>query len=162
MGDPITQGRPPGANDLQRNAAGRALIGDPRNDENAIVSQLQGLFQRFHNRMVAQNPGTSFEDIQQLVRHHYQYVVLNDFLPRIVSAAVLDELKTNGVFDRSKLKLFTDFCNPFMPIEFSVAAYRLGHSMIRPGISAERYSSAADLSVCHRMKPRARRTFRKV
>ena len=133
LGNPITQGKPPGASDLQRNAAGRALIGDPRNDENAIVSQLQGLFQRFHNRMVTQNPGTSFEDIQQLVRHHYQYVVLNDFLPRIVSGAVLNKLKTNGVFDRSKLKLYTDFRDPFMPLEFSVAAYRLGHSMIRPG-----------------------------
>ena len=35
---------------------GRALIGDPRNDENSIVSQLQGLFLRFHNRMVDDNP----------------------------------------------------------------------------------------------------------
>ncbi len=132
LGDPITQGRPPGAKDLQRNAAGRALIGDPRNDENAIVSQLQGLLLRFHNRMVAQHPGTAFEDIQTLVRHHYQYIVLNDFLPRIVNATVLDGLKTGGAFDRAKLKLFTAFDNPFMPIEFSVAAYRLGHSMVRP------------------------------
>ena len=133
LGDPITQGKPPGAKDLQRNTAGRALIGDPRNDENAIVSQLQGLFLRFHNRMVAQHPGTAFNDIQVLVRHHYQYIVLNDFLTRIVSSAVLDDLKTHGAFDRSKLKLSTAFANPFLPIEFSAAAYRLGHSMIRPG-----------------------------
>ncbi len=100
---------PPGAKDLQRNTAGRAMIGDPRNDENAIVSQLQGLVLRFHNRMVEQHPGTAFNDIQMLVRHHYQYIVLNDFLPRIVNSAVLDELKTHGAFDRSKLKLFTSF-----------------------------------------------------
>jgi hypothetical protein len=133
LGDPITQGKPPGGRDLQRNGAGRALIGDPRNDENAIVSQLQGLFQRFHNRMAAQNDQTSFQDIQKLVRHHYQYVVLNDFLPRIVSDSVLSQLKTNGAYDRAKLKFYTAFDAPFMPIEFSVAAYRLGHSMIRPG-----------------------------
>ena len=133
LGDPITQGRPPGARDLQRNRAGRALIGDPRNDENAIVSQLQGLFLRFHNRMVSQDPHAAFEEVQRTVRHHYQYVVLNDFLPRIVSAAVLSELKTNGVFDRAKLKFFKAFESPFMPLEFSVAAYRLGHSMVRPG-----------------------------
>jgi hypothetical protein len=133
LGDPITQGVPPGAHDLQRNAAGRALIGDPRNDENAIVSQLQGLFLRFHNRLVAENTHLPFEKVQELVRHHYQYIVLNDFLPRIVKKSVLDDLKSNGSYDKSKLKLFTDFTDPFMPVEFSVAAYRLGHSMVRPG-----------------------------
>ena len=133
LGDAITQGKPPGARDLQRNGAGRALIGDPRNDENAIVSQLQTLFLRFHNRVVAEHPKKSFEEIQKFVRHHYQYVVANDFLSRIVSSVVLDTLKTNGVYDQSKLRLFKDLTNPFMPVEFSVAAYRLGHSMIRPG-----------------------------
>jgi hypothetical protein len=47
LGSPITGGHVK-AHDLQRNPAGRALIGDPRNDENSIVSQLQGLFQQFH------------------------------------------------------------------------------------------------------------------
>jgi hypothetical protein len=133
LGDPLAQGKPTGARDLQRNNAGRALIGDPRNDENAIVSQLQGLFLRFHNRVVAQHPHMGFEEAQAVVRHHYQYVVLNDFLSRIVSATVLAELKTDGLFDRTKLKFFRDLVNPFMPVEFSVAAYRLGHSMVRPG-----------------------------
>ena len=133
LGDPITQGNPPGARDLQRNTLGRAIIGDPRNDENAIISQLQGLFQRFHNRMVKQNPAMPFPQVQKLVRHHYQYAVLHDFLPRIVAKSVLEALKTGDNFDQSKLKLFTAFANPFMPLEFSVAAYRLGHSMVRPG-----------------------------
>lgn len=132
MGTPLTLGHP-GIHDLQRNAAGRALIGDPRNDENAIVSQLQGLFLRFHNRVVAENPSMEFELVQSRVRHHYQYVVLHDFLPRIVSAKVLDALKTNGKFDKAKLKFFRPPKIPFMPVEFSVAAYRFGHSMVRPG-----------------------------
>src|SRR5207249_9097162 len=44
-----------GAPDLPRNGAtpSRALIGDPRNDENSIVSQLNGLVVRFHNRTAA-------------------------------------------------------------------------------------------------------------
>ena len=120
------------AHDLPR-FAGRALIGDPRNDENSIVSQLQGLFHRFHNRMVNNNLELSFEQVQERVRFHYQYVVLNDFLPRVVSAAVLEDLKTGGNYDRSKIKFFHWKDTPFMPVEFSVAAYRLGHSMIRPG-----------------------------
>ena len=112
---------------------GRALIGDPRNDENSIVSQLQGLFHRFHNRLVDDNKGAAFEDIQQIARFHYQYIVLNDFLPRIVAKSVLDDLRTADRYDSGKLKYYHWKNYPFMPVEFSAAAYRLGHSMIRPG-----------------------------
>ena len=132
LGDPLFLGAD-GARDLQRNGAGRALIGDPRNDENVIVSQLQGLFLRFHNRLVRSFPSVEFPDIQEMMRFHYQYIVVNDFLPRIVNADVLSALKTGDHYDRTKLKFFTKFDEPFMPIEFSVAAYRLGHSMVRPG-----------------------------
>jgi Animal haem peroxidase len=132
LGETLSGAGVPNANDLPR-FKGRALIGDPRNDENSIVSQLQGLMLRFHNRMVDDNPGLSFEAVQQRVRFHYQYVVLNDFLPRIVHASVLDDLRTDGRYDRSKLAFYHWKTWPFMPVEFSVAAYRLGHSMIRPG-----------------------------
>jgi len=132
LGDKLTLGHA-GARDLPRNGAGRALIGDPRNDENAIVSQLQGLFLRFHNRAVGDKPNFSFEQIQEWVRHHYQYVVVNDLLPRLVKASVLDSLKSGGAYDKNKLKVFKAGSSPFMPVEFSVAAYRLGHSMVRPG-----------------------------
>jgi len=131
LGKPLGNGAP----DLPRNGANpsRALIGDPRNDENSIVSQLQALFLRFHNRTVDDSAGVEFADIQKRVRFHYQWVVLYDFLPKIVHSSVLDALKTNGKYDRSKLKFFHWRNKPFMPVEFSVAAYRLGHSMIRPG-----------------------------
>jgi hypothetical protein len=91
------------------------------------------LFHRFHNRTVADNPSLAFEQIQKLVRFHYQYVVLNDFLSRIVSSDVLEARKTNGRYDQGKLKFFHWKNEPFMPVEFSVACYRLGHSMVRPG-----------------------------
>jgi heme peroxidase len=134
LGSPLTGGDPK-AMDLPRNSANpaRALIGDPRNDENSIVSQLQGLFHRFHNRTLAENSKLPFEQIQELVRFHYQYVLLNDFLPRIVHSSVIADLKTNGKYDQKKLKFFHWKNLPFMPVEFSVACYRLGHSMIRPG-----------------------------
>jgi hypothetical protein len=124
-----------GAPDLPRNSAKihRALIGDPRNDENSIVSQLQCLFLRFHNRVVDENKALDFRAVQKLVRYHYQWMVVNDFLPRIVHSSVLEELKTDGVYDRGKLKFFHWKNDPFMPVEFSVAGYRLGHSMVRPG-----------------------------
>jgi len=135
LGDVLQGGSDLGARDLARNNAHprRALIGDPRNDENSIVSQLQGLFLRFHNRIVTDNPDRTFAEIQQLVRFHYQYVILNDFLPRIVHSSVLESLKSNGRYDRDKLEFFHWKNDPFMPVEFSVAAYRFGHSMVRPG-----------------------------
>jgi len=131
LGDPLDSG----ALDLPRNNANpkRALIGDPRNDENSIVSQFQALMLRFHNRVVDDNPTLDFLALQKVVRWHYQWVVVHDFLPRMVSAPVLDALKTNAGYEKSKLKFFHWRNDPFMPVEFSVAAYRLGHSMIRPG-----------------------------
>ncbi|MFN7984114.1 MAG: heme peroxidase family protein [Vicinamibacterales bacterium] len=135
LGDPIGGGSDAAARDLPRNSATprRALIGDPRNDENVIVSQLQGLFLRFHNRMAADHPTLAFADIHKLVRFHYQYVVLNDFLPRIVASSVLDALKDDGEYDHHRLRFYHWKNEPFMPVEFSVAAYRFGHSMVRPG-----------------------------
>ena len=133
-GDPISGGDS-NARDLPRNTANprRALIGDPRNDENTIVSQFQGSLLRFHNRTLAENPRLTFGDVQRLVRFHYQYVVLNDFLPRIVHSSVLRELKAGSRYDPGKLRFFHWKHHPFLPVEFSAAAYRLGHSMVRPG-----------------------------
>jgi hypothetical protein len=142
LGKPLT-GAPQvnsGAHGLQRNAQtpARALIGDPRNDENVIVSQFQGLMQRFHNRVIADNPKWSFPQVQQAVRFHYQWVLLHDFLPRIISAAVLSQVLPTAkdgslVIEAKNLHFFHYRDAAFMPLEFSVAAYRFGHSLVRPG-----------------------------
>jgi hypothetical protein len=138
--------RNPTARDLPRagtNSLGirRAIIGDPRNDENVIVSQMHGAFLRFHNHAVDRLKA-SFEDVQREVRWHYQWLVLHDFLPRIVEGRVLAEIseaisntQLNFRTHPPKLKFFDPSSQryPFMPVEFSVAAYRLGHSMVRPG-----------------------------
>jgi hypothetical protein len=132
LGTPLNNGAP----DLPRNNdnPARALIGDPRNDENSIVSQFQALMLRFHNRVVADDKkGLDLPALQQVVRWHYQWVVIHDFLPKIISGPVLEALKTDGKYDQKKLEFFHWKNEPFMPVEFSVAAYRLGHSMIRPG-----------------------------
>ncbi|HEV7919284.1 MAG TPA: peroxidase family protein, partial [Thermoanaerobaculia bacterium] len=134
----------PKTRDLPRNTPeggdpARALIGDPRNDENAIVSQLQGIFLRFHNAVADHLGGTTpFADVQRLVRWHYQYAILHDFLPTIVGPdmvfEVLPHLKSGKSIhvDKPQLRFFHWRNAPFMPVEFSVAAYRFGHSMIRP------------------------------
>lgn len=135
----------PNTFDLPRTAAtGRrfALIGDKRNDENVIVSQLQGIFLRFHNRMVnyhkANKLHTDFLHIRQAVQFHYQWAVMHDFLPTIIGRpmleAILPHLKSGRsiIEDQPDLKFYKPKNDPFMPVEFSVAAYRFGHSMVRP------------------------------
>jgi hypothetical protein len=134
----------PNTRDLQRNSPDsgpkRALIGDPRNDENVIVSQLQATFLRFHNRMVDVLHGSNadFHTVQRLVRWHYQWVVLNDFLPTIIGQEMVNKIlphlkkKTSVTEDKPDLKFFHWRNEPFIPVEFSVAAYRFGHSMVRP------------------------------
>jgi heme peroxidase len=123
--------------DLPRNTNGRALIGDPRNDENTIVSQLQGIFLRFHNRVADLMPGRPFAEVQQAVRWHYQWAVLHDFLPTIIGQNVVDDILPHSghksIKEESPHIFFFHWRDaPFMPVEFSVAAYRFGHSMIRP------------------------------
>lgn len=122
----------------------RAIVGDPRNDENQIVSQLQGMFLRFHNsvvdfkRSLGETP--EFSQVQQLVIWHYQWMVIHDFLPTIIRKDVIEDIfphlknSTSIQSTHPSLRLFEKHGNneSFMPVEFSVAAYRFGHSMIRP------------------------------
>jgi hypothetical protein len=115
----------------------RAIIGDPRNDENKIVSQFQGIVHRYHNRVAKENSGWTFAQVQRAVRFHYQWVVLHDFLPKIVSAAVLQDIVPGGIDKIGQVDTNLKYYHPrdeaFMPLEFSAAAYRFGHSMVRPG-----------------------------
>jgi hypothetical protein len=119
----------------------RALIGDPRNDENVIASQLQGIMLRFHNRVAALLGATGKQDlpeVQRAVRWHYQWVVVHDFLPTIVGTETMQNVLPHLTSHKSiyddppKIHFFKWENEPFIPIEFSVAAYRFGHSMIRP------------------------------
>jgi hypothetical protein len=124
--------------DVPRNEEGRAMIGDPRNDENIFISQLQLLFLRFHNRLMV---GRRFEEAQKLTRYHYQWIVLYDFLKRVCDPGVynfaLPKIEANARKAPSETKDYpfctvTDQChNITMPVEFSVAAYRFGHSLVR-------------------------------
>lgn len=128
--------------DLPRSIPGqgakRAIIGDPRNDENVIVSQLQAIFLRFHNKLADMFPTAEFATIQQQVRWHYQWIVLHDFLPTIIEkntlAAIVPNLHKPAHPERYKanLQFYKWKTEPFIPVEFSVAAYRFGHSMVRP------------------------------
>jgi len=125
-------------------ATGKASIGDPRNDENILIIQLHVAFIRFHNALVdyvrkqaGMQPQWVFESARRLVRWHYQWMVIHDFLPRIVGDATASAVykERTGQAPTISINYYkpTNKANkPFMPVEFSVAAYRFGHSMARP------------------------------
>lgn len=118
----------------------RAFIGDPRNDENLAVAQFHVAMLRFHNAVVdwllAQDPQRDrrdtdrlFEDARRIVRWTFQWLVVNQFLKTLLREDVVNQVVKDGA------KLYRneqrDHREPYMPVEFSVACYRFGHSMIR-------------------------------
>lgn len=135
--------------DLARTVGhGTAMIGDPRNDENKIISQIQANFVALHNILMARcladpdfhaeirgcaHMGMSeddwsmnvpdramvFEEVRRFIRMHYQWVVWNELLPGFVDQACLDEARNKDLFGADA---------PIMPVEFSGAAYRFGHA----------------------------------
>jgi hypothetical protein len=138
-----------GSHDLVRSAQGTALIGDPRNDENMLVSQLQFAFLKCHNAIVDGLVAGTFNDVfgapaktntatedlentvfraaQQLFRWHYQWMIVHEFLPLMCGSDIVGDVLRHGPrFFRPAREH-----EPFIPVEFAVAAYRFGHATIR-------------------------------
>ncbi len=138
---PLSDGPPEAldGDDLPR-VEQKAQIGDGRNDENLIVAQLHLAFLKFHNEVLTWMEGHpdhevtgdgSFRRARQLVQWHYQWITVHDFLKRIADPAVVDGLLDGSITPKLALDESTAPDEVFMPLEFSVAAYRFGHSMIR-------------------------------
>jgi hypothetical protein len=140
--------------DLPRDPSGRAIVSDPRNDENMMISGIQAAFILFHNAMVDQmggnrdtrvggNGGSNhrsnrsgrrssrrevFDAARRRVTWHYQWIVVNEYLPQICGQEAVDRALRRRRHFRPE--------RPFMPVEFQGAAYRFGHSMVRPSYRA--------------------------
>lgn len=141
-------GRDDNPRDLARTCAGKALIGDPRNDENILVAQVQSIFIELHNLLMSLrvaggaaandiktcahdgvskhvwhdhvSPGLSnFEEVRRFVRLHYQWIVWCELLPAFVQQDCLDWALNAQAFGWDA---------PVMPVEFTGAGYRFGHA----------------------------------
>jgi hypothetical protein len=112
----------------------KAIVPDPRNDENLAVAQTHLALIRFHNRVVdtlpaSVPPAQRFAKAREIVTKHYQWMIRTDYLPRICQPGVVSNVFNNG---RKAFEIGVPATDvPTMPIEFSVAAFRLGHAMIR-------------------------------
>jgi hypothetical protein len=134
-----------------------AIVGDPREDENVMVAGLHCAHMLFYNRVLSDLgqfslrgfPSARDADVSQsyprfliareVTLWHYQWLLVNEHLPQIAGQAVVDDVLARG----------NQFYNPppgdaFMPIEFGAAAYRLGHSMVRPSYRANFTSGTGD------------------
>lgn len=122
--------------DVPRAADMTATIPDPRNDEHLIISGLHCAFMRFHNEVVdhVRRPGrrdpTVFARARRLTTWHYQWLVVHEFLPQVVGQAMVDDVVRNG------RRWYRPDDGAVMPVEFQGAAYRFGHSMVRPSYRA--------------------------
>ena len=127
----------PGFEDLPRMNDGTAIVGDPRNDENMIISGLHCAFIEFHNRQVdvARAGGKSYPDdyiqARQVTTWHYHWLVLHEFLPLFVGPDMANDVLSNG-----RRIYRVGLGQAFMPVEFQGACYRFGHSMVRPSYRA--------------------------
>ncbi len=117
--------------DLPRNQEGIALIGDPRNDVHVFVSQMQLAFIRVHNLLVDRlredgvGDAELFDEARRALTWHYQWLILEEFLPVLVGTELVDDLAATGA------RFYYPDGKPFIPLEFADAAYRYGHSQIR-------------------------------
>jgi hypothetical protein len=118
-------------NDLKRGLPSKearrdrvAQIADRRNDQNLIISQLHVAFLRAHNYIA--NQGGSFEKAQAELIKHYHWLIVHDYLRRIADTRIVDEVLAGAdrIYDPPPGEFY-------LPLEFTVAAFRFGHSMIR-------------------------------
>jgi hypothetical protein len=122
--------------DLPRRADHSAVVGDPRNDSNLIISGLHAAFLTFHNHTVdtvarsGDDPIDTFTRARTLVAWHWQWLVVHQVLPNFVGQDLVDDVLRRGP------RFFTGHHAGTVPVEFSGAAYRFGHSMVRPSYRA--------------------------
>jgi hypothetical protein len=135
--------------DLPRNQEGIALIGDPRNDVHVFMSQMHVHFIAAHNLLVdrLREDGATdadlFDEARRALDWHYQWLIVNEFLPLLVGSELVEELLTTGP------RFYGPDGEPFIPLEFADAAFRYGHSQIRQlyqlQVGGDRYPVFPDL-----------------
>jgi hypothetical protein len=132
--------------DLPRNPQGVALVGDPRNDVHLLMSQLHLAVLHLHNGLVdrLRADGVAeaelFAAARRVATWHYQWVLLQDFLPRLVGAELAGALLAGGARHYRP-----DPGAAWIPLEFADAAYRYGHSQVRDRYQVNRDADPAPL-----------------
>jgi hypothetical protein len=122
----------PDGGDVPRNQQGVALIGDPRNDVHLFSLSLHVALLHAHNRIVERLRADGlpedevFDKARITLTWHYQWIIVHDFLPRLVGPSLVTE-----VLDGGGRWFAPKPMEAYIPLEFADAAYRYGHGQIR-------------------------------
>jgi hypothetical protein len=119
--------------DIPFTNGGQPAVADERNGENIIIRQIHAMFLKLHNAAVRELPPTlpsceRFDRARDRVRWQYQWLVHNWYLPEICHPDVYEEVINKG---NRRIDWQKDGFS--IPVEFAVAAFRFGHSMVRRG-----------------------------
>jgi hypothetical protein len=145
-------------NDLPRDSSDpanprKAKIADPRNDRNLALAQTHLAFLKFHNAVIhhlakqGQFLGKElFAEARKIVIQHYQSIILDDYLPRIIDPSVLKSARKAVLSNDAKNCMTSSGGDLFLPIEFAFAAFRFGHSMVRDQYEWNRVFHSPDVT----------------
>ncbi len=121
-----------------------ALIADPRNDNNLILSQMLALFSLFHNTVSAEisknkaaingdsavisNAYDVYHFARKIVCGAFRRIIVDDYLSRLVPKAIHAHYKN---YAKPGFKFADATDDQRVPVEFTHGAFRFGHSMVR-------------------------------
>ncbi|XP_026317732.1 uncharacterized protein LOC113228591 [Hyposmocoma kahamanoa] len=115
------------------------IAGDGRASEQPGLTAIHTIFMREHNRLVEGLRGVNphwdadllFEHARRILAASFTQIIYNEFLPRLLSwnAVNLYGLK---LLPAGYYKEYSPTCNPAIVTEFASAAFRIGHSLLRP------------------------------
>jgi hypothetical protein len=101
-----------------------------RDDEDAEDAVTAADAQAFDDFRESARQRNVFAEARRLVTWHYQWMIVNEFLPNILGAALVNEVLARGRrFYRPRSG------EASIPVEFQMA-YRFGHSVVRPSYRA--------------------------
>ncbi|XP_034243586.1 uncharacterized protein LOC117646626 [Thrips palmi] len=117
------------------------IAGDGRASEQPGLTAIHTVFMREHNRLAdglrAVNPHWDddhlYHHARRILGGAIQHMAFNEFLPRILGWNAVNlyglKLQPHGYY-----KGYSPTCNPAILNEFASAAFRIGHSLLRPHI----------------------------
>jgi len=131
------------------------FAGEERNSEQPGLTSLHTLLMREHNRLAdhlaLENPHWNdeklFQEARKIVIAINQHITYNEFLPRVLGPDLVERFDlTSGGGGHT----YDDKCSPDVSNEFATAAFRFGHSLIRPEFHLKSKEAAATAAVRRR------------
>merc|ERR550534_2891652 len=115
------------------------LAGDDRVNEQPGLTAMHTILMREHNHIARElatnnqhwSNETVYQETRRIIIAMVQHITYNEFLPRVLGSKSMNRFSLNLKRFGYSLK-YDPKCSAAILTEFSSAAYRFGHSMIKP------------------------------